>query len=112
MKTVLVTGATGDVGSAVLKALKGQQVRVIAAVTDLERPEPHLSTDTERIRLVFGEEATYAPAFQGVDAVFLLWPPQISDAKHLINPAVDAMQCSAWRWIHILERCAGAGLPA
>ena len=103
MNTVLVTGATGNVGREVVKALQGRNVRVVAAVTDPEKPEPHLAPDTERVRFVFGEEATYAPAFQGVDAVFLLRPPQISDAKHLINPAVDAMRAAGVRAVTFLS---------
>ena len=103
MKTVLVTGATGNVGSEVLKALRGKGVKVLAAVTDLEKPESNIPADTERVRFVFGEEATYAPAFQGVDAVFLLRSPQISDAKHLINPAIDAMQAACVRAVTFLS---------
>lgn len=103
MNTVLVTGATGNVGREVVKALNGRNVRVVAAVTEPEMPEPHLPAETERVRFVFGEEATYAPAFQGIDAVFLLRPPQISDAKHLINPAVDAMRAAGVRAVTFLS---------
>ena len=103
MKTVLVTGATGNVGREVVKALKEQQVRVVAAVTEIDKVEPHLFPDTERIRFMFGDETSYGPAFQGVDAVFLLRPPQISDAKHLINPAVDAMKDAGVRAVTFLS---------
>jgi uncharacterized protein YbjT (DUF2867 family) len=103
MNTILITGATGNVGSEVVKALQGRNVRVVAAVTDLQQLDPHLAPDTERIRFVFGEEATYAPAFQGVDAVFLLRPPQISDARHLINPAIDAMEAAGVRAVTFLS---------
>ena len=65
MKTILIIGATGNVGSEVAKAVQGRDVRVVAAVTDLERPEPYLPAYTEQIRFVFGEEASYALAFQG-----------------------------------------------
>ena len=103
MTTVLVTGATGNVGSEVLKALQGRNVRIVAAVTDTGKAGPHLSPDTERIRFMFGDESSYAPAFQGVDAVFLLRPPQISDAKHLINPAIDAMRAAGVRAVTFLS---------
>jgi uncharacterized protein YbjT (DUF2867 family) len=103
MSTILVTGATGNVGREVVRALNGRNVRVVAAVTDPEQPEPRLPEGTERVRFVFGEEATYAPAFQGIDAVFLLRPPQISDVKHLINPAVDAMRAAGVRAVTFLS---------
>ena len=101
VKTILITGATENVGSEVVKALQGQNVRVVAAVTDLKTP--HLPPDTERVRFVFGEEASYAPAFQGMDTVFLLRPPQISDARHPINPAIDAMRAAGIRAVTFLS---------
>ncbi len=103
MKTILITGATGNVGSEVVKVLQGRNVRVVAAVTETGKAEPHLAPDTERVRFVFGEESSYAPAFQGADAVFLLRPPQISDAKHLINPAIDAMRAAGVRAVTFLS---------
>lgn len=74
MKTILITGTTGNVGSGVVKALQERSVRALEAVTDLERPKPHLPAYTERIRFDFGEDDSYVPAFQGVDTVCLLRP--------------------------------------
>jgi len=103
MKSVLITGSTGNVGSEVVKALRGSGVRVVAAVLDPAGLDPHLDPDLERVRFVFGEEASYAPAFEGIDAVFLLRPPQISDAKHVINPAIDAMAAAGVRAVTFLS---------
>ena len=65
MKTILITGATGNVGSEVVKALREKLVRIVVAVLDPAQPEPRLDPDLERVCFVFGEEASYAPAFQG-----------------------------------------------
>lgn len=72
MKTILIIGATGNVGGEVVKALQGRHVRVVAAVTETGKAEPQLTPDTRRVRFVLGEGASHAPAFQGVDTVFLL----------------------------------------
>jgi len=103
MNSVLITGATGNVGSEVVKALREKAVKIRVAVLDPAQPEPRLDPDLERVRFVFGEEASYLPAFQGIDAVFLLRPPQISDAKHLINPAIDAMAAAGVRAVTFLS---------
>ena len=97
--STLVTGATGNVGSAVMRQLleAGQTVR--AAVTNLERAraslEPEFGTNLESgqlqlARLEFGDGGSYAAAFAGVSACFLMRPPAVADTKRLMLPAIDA----------------------
>ena len=97
MTRILVTGATGNVGRAVLQQLleAGQPVR--AAVTNLERAgwQPKFSAQLETgqlqlARLEFGDVRSYEAAFAGVGACFLMRPPAVSDIKRLILPAIDA----------------------
>ena len=102
-RPVLVTGATGNVGREVILALTGLGVRVRAAVTDPVRARISLGPDIDLVHFVFGIEATYAPAFEGIGAVFLMRPPQISDARHLINPAIDAAKQAGVRAITFLS---------
>ncbi len=90
MKTVLVTGATGNVGFEVVQHLKTRGVKVRVAITNPEQSKRHFDPDIEVVRFIFGEPSTYLPALTGVDAVFLLRPPQISNAKKFINPFIDA----------------------
>ena len=102
-RPVLVTGATGTVGREVILALTRLGVRVRAAVTDPVRARISLGPDVDLVHFVFGIEATYAPAFEGIGAVFLMRPPQISDARHLINPAIDAAKQAGVRAITFLS---------
>lgn len=85
---ILVTGATGTVGRAVVTELLARGAAVRAAVTDPARAE--LPAEVARTRLVFGDPATYRDALAGVDAVFLMRPPQIADVARRIHPFVDA----------------------
>lgn len=103
MTVVLVTGATGNVGSQVLRELLSRGATVKAAVLEPARDAAKLIPGVEAVRFNFGEEDTYAPAFAGVDALFLLRPPQISDAKHLINPAIDAAKAAGVRAVTFLS---------
>ena len=103
MTVVLVTGATGNVGSQVLRELVAKGATVKAAVLEPVRDAAKLIAGVEAMRFNFGQEDTYAPAFAGVDAVFLLRPPQISDATHLINPAIDAAKAANVRAVTLLS---------
>jgi len=87
MKTVLVTGASGNVGRAVVDALASQPVRIRAMVSSVRSPD---SGDTiERVRGDFRDPSTYAEVVAGCDAIFLLRPPPIADVEHTLCPFID-----------------------
>ena len=113
MTRVLVTGATGNVGKAVMRQLLEAESPVRAGVTNLERAqadlEPefgtHLGTGLlELVRLKFGDLSSYAAAFAGVSACFLMRPPAVSDTKRLILPAIDvgvALGVRRWAFLSL-----------
>jgi uncharacterized protein YbjT (DUF2867 family) len=91
---VLVVGATGTVGSAVCAALTGGRARGGSEppVTHREYPWPTLDASPtiragardpaeaavpadETVPFDYGRPETWGPALEGVDAVFLLYPP-------------------------------------
>lgn len=73
MKTILVTGATGTIGGAVLKALVGKpNVNIRAAVRDPAKAR--LPAGVEAVELDWDAPKTYAGAVRGADSVFLLTP--------------------------------------
>lgn len=84
---ILVTGATGNVGRHVVAELVAAGAPVRAASTRPERAVPGLD-GAERVRFAFQERATWDAAFAGVDRLFLLRPPAITDTKALIRPVV------------------------
>ncbi len=85
MTTVLVTGASGNVGREVVRACLAAGFKVkaagIAQTRDAAVPSVHLD---------FTDQTTWALALEGIDFVFLLRPPPLGDMAATLNPFVDA----------------------
>ncbi|GAB3176100.1 NmrA family NAD(P)-binding protein [Telluribacter humicola] len=94
MTRVLITGATGNVGIAVIEALHGldHQLDLYTGVRNPEEDQPvlhkyrHLTVQ----RFDFTDPLTYGPALQTCDILFLLRPPQISDVEQYFDPLIQA----------------------
>ncbi|MBV9577546.1 MAG: NAD(P)H-binding protein [Chloroflexi bacterium] len=84
-----MTGATGNVGREVVRALQSIDAPVSAATTNLGRASGVLGPDVELVAFQFGVPATYAAALTGVRRLFLVRPPAISNAR-VVNSLVDA----------------------
>lgn len=83
---VLVTGATGTVGRAVVERLLADGHTPVAAMRRLEAGG--LPDEVERVRFDFEEPSTYTGALHGADGLFLMRPPALgADA---VVPVVDA----------------------
>lgn len=86
--SVLVTGATGTVGRALVEQLLAVGERVRAGVRDPGAAD--LPSGAEVVRLDFTDPSTAGPALLGVDRVFLMRPPAISDVASALGPLVAA----------------------
>ena len=86
---ILVTGATGNVGRPVaLEAARlGAEVR--AAVRDPARVGDALGDGVELVPFDFARRETFAPALDGVRAVFLLRPPAVANVAETLNVLID-----------------------
>jgi uncharacterized protein YbjT (DUF2867 family) len=73
MTTVLVTGATGTIGSQVVKALAGSGLDVHIGVRS---PEKTSVPGATKVRFDWADPASFEAAFAGVDRLFLLTPFQ------------------------------------
>ena len=81
MKRILVTGATGQVGSAVIAALLAfDDIVVRAAVRDVARGTVRWSGDTrvQPVAFDFSDSASQDAALADCDSLFLLRPPQLT----------------------------------
>jgi uncharacterized protein YbjT (DUF2867 family) len=102
---VLVTGATGTVGSHVVQGLKDRNREAVAATRDPEAARHDLSVPARRFD--FHDPATYS-AFDEVDALFLVRPPAITRVWTSIFPALDAARQRGVRHVVFLS-VLGAG---
>ena len=87
MGKILVTGASGNVGRAVVQSLLSKGALVKSAVFKF-KSELDQRGD-EKVLFNFADSKTYGPAFEGVDQLFLMRPPQISDVKKYLFPVID-----------------------
>lgn len=71
MKTILVTGATGNVGHQIVSQLSAADVRVRAMARNPE--SAGLPPQVQVVRGDLTHTTTLDPCLDGVDAVFLVW---------------------------------------
>lgn len=96
---ILVTGATGNVGSEVCRYLAGGDRPVFGAVREHDVQEDGTASDRAAARL-FGAEprrfeltdpSTWAAALEGADRVFLVRPPHISRIRRDMMPFLSCL---------------------
>lgn len=83
MNKILVTGASGTVGTLLVAALvaRGQQVK---AASRSGRP----FDGAEAVRFDYTDRATYAAAFDGVDRLYLLMPADSLEVEAFLLPVI------------------------
>lgn len=85
---ILITGATGNVGRELVNLLVEQQQPVRAAVLSAAEAQT-LPPGVDWCVFNFTDPATYEAAFNGVDRVFLMRPPHLSNIKRDMKPTID-----------------------
>ena len=90
MTQVLVTGATGTVGRHVTRGLSDTDADVRAGVRSVERARESLPGSADLVSFDFEKPETWGRAFDGIDALFLVRPPEMTRVHRHITPAVDA----------------------
>jgi uncharacterized protein YbjT (DUF2867 family) len=86
---ILVTGATGNVGSALVRTLLQRGVPVRAAASDTQRLKTCAQQGAETVVLDFCNPATFRAALDGCTGLFLLRPPALSRMRRTLLPFVD-----------------------
>ncbi|MCB8983362.1 MAG: SDR family oxidoreductase [Ardenticatenaceae bacterium] len=99
---ILITGATGNVGRELVSLLhkSGQPIRA-AVVSEAEAAS--LPPDVPWCVFDFTNPRTFPAAFAGVDRLFLMRPPHLSNIQRDIKPAIEFAAQSNVRQIVFLS---------
>jgi len=106
MSNIFITGPTGNIGTEVLAALhtSNHKSKLFVGVRDTAFKHKKLSCyDLHYVRFDFTNTGTFAAAFQNIDLLFLLRPPQISDVSRYFAPLVESAKQAAVKHIVFLS---------
>lgn len=87
--TVLVTGATGNVGFHVIRLLHAQGIACRAAVSGPSSAARLPNPEIDWRVLDYTRPETYPSAFEGIKRLFLIRPPAISNIDRDMQPLLD-----------------------
>lgn len=102
MMKVLVTGASGNVGSYVVKELLNMGEKVVAATTNIEKTNKFFDNKVEAVYFDFTNKSTFDKALEDVDRVFLMRPPHLGKPEDLY-PFIDAMKACNVKLVSFLS---------
>ncbi len=99
---ILVTGAPGNVGSEVVKELMGKAEFRVGAY-HVESAKQAFGDEIDCVRFDFLDPTTFAATFQGIEKMFLVRPPALSNVTRDIAPALNAAKAAGVRHIVFLS---------
>lgn len=106
---ILVTGGSGNVGSAVVNDLRARRIPFRIGG---RKPDTTGARDgVEAVAFNFRDPNTFQPAVRGCNAVFLLRPPAISNTRKTLNPFVDVARAEGVRQIVFISVAGAADNP-
>lgn len=88
MGKILITGATGNVGMEVIKALTNlnHDYLVYSGVRNVQADDQNLeSFNAQHIHFDFTNSDTFQPALTGIDILFLLRPHKFQKCRNTLN---------------------------
>jgi len=91
---ILITGATGSVGAALVKRLQQMNTSIRVAGSNVETLHARFGDSVDAVAFDFLNNATFASTFEGVDKMFLMRPPQIANVQRDIFPALDTARAA------------------
>lgn len=110
-RTVLITGATGTVSSALIDALSGGDARLRALVRDPSRAAELSSRGVDAVVGSLGDPDSLPVAFAGADDVWLLTANGPRAPEHSSNAVWAARQAGAERVVRLSAVGAAADAP-
>lgn len=100
---ILVIGALGNVGTEVVRSLLAESKPVRVADIDENRLSQTFGELVECVRFDFTDLGTYGATFTGVQKMFLMRPPQISNIRRDMHPAIVAAKQAGVEYVVFLS---------
>ncbi|GAB1454385.1 SDR family oxidoreductase [Draconibacterium sp.] len=95
-KNILITGASGNIGTEIIRGLKeiNSPHKIFTGDFNIEKSKKILSghENLQFRRLDFTNPSTFDKALENIDIVFLLRPPQLADVPKYFAPFTAAMK--------------------
>jgi len=92
MKRVLITGATGNIGSEVVRFLSEYDTsyRIVVAVRSIDKAKSVFKgyRNLDFVHFDFEDPSTFDKSLLNIDRVFLLRPPHLSDVDKYFRPLI------------------------
>ena len=96
MNNILITGVTGNIGLEVIKFLYKIESsnRIVAGIRNTEKAKSIFKDypTLEYVQFDFEDADTFDNALAGIDRVFLIRPPHISDINKYFKPLIEALK--------------------
>ncbi len=90
MKTILITGATGNVGFEVIRFLSHRKSEhsIIAGARNTEKAKAKFNffPDLQFVTFDLENAGTFDRTFKNIETIFLIRPPHISDVEKYFRP--------------------------
>lgn len=89
---ILVTAATGNVGTPLVKALQRKNKNFIAATRDGEKARKKLGESIDTVYHNYEDATSFGPALEDIDLLFLCGPSATPNAPELMMPMIEEAQ--------------------
>jgi uncharacterized protein YbjT (DUF2867 family) len=106
---ILITGAGGTVGTALVEELKGSHQKIRLAFRSLDKAEKAAAAGYDAVAFDYTQPETLGPAFDRVDSVFLLGTGVLGQAEGEINVVNAAQAAGAKKIVKLSVWGADAG---
>lgn len=92
--SILITGSTGTLGSALYSKLKNSNANVVAAARNENAAKQKLGEDAQVVPFDFADHSTYENALKNIDSVFIVGPTLNLQVDQLLTPFLDFLKAN------------------
>lgn len=92
--SILITGSTGTLGSALYRKLKNSNANVVAAARNENAAKQKLGEDAQVVPFDFADQSTYENAIKNIDSVFIVGPTLDLQVDQLLTPFLDFLKAN------------------